>query len=288
MPGSYVCTLATNHALQDLQCFLKSLMLWNASAPPTIYLFADAAIAAAIPAMKYGGKIVVKEALNPYSGKTRLEMERIAVGEKTLWYEFQMEKLALLEWVFASEATASEVGVFYLDADICFFGQLPAIPAGRDVAVSPHMICKRDEAKYGAYNAGYVWMRSTEAVEAWRTASKTSRFFEQAALEVFDEAAWTGRVDTLPVQNNYGWWRMFQADTDYPTLQKAWGLKRDPNSSGIVIGGLPLLSVHTHWVTGDYTTGAFNAFVRQILEKLAPRHDPAKRLLSIITDTLIR
>ena len=273
-----VCTLATNHALQDLQCFLKSLMIWNT---PTVYLFADAAIIQALPSINYTGRLVVKETLNAYSGKTRLEMERIPVNGKTLWYEFQMEKLRLLDWVFAEEKNASD-GVFYLDADICFFGSLPAVPAGYDVAVSPHMIRKRDEARYGAYNAGYVWMRSPEAIEAWRSASKTSRFFEQAALEVFDDATWTARTYRFPAQNNYGLWRMFQADVDCTSLQKDWGLKRDALNSGIVVGGSPLLSVHTHWVTDDYTTGAFNAFVRHILEKLAPRHEPAKRLLAVI------
>jgi hypothetical protein len=279
MPGPYICTLATNHALQDLQCFLKSLMIWNA---PTVYLFADAAIVRALPSINYTGQLVVKETLNAYSGKTRQEMERIPMNGKTLWYEFQMEKLRLLDWVFAEEKAVSAAGVFYLDADICFFGSLPAVPAGYDVAVSPHMIRKRDEARYGAYNAGYVWMRSPEAVEAWRSACATSRFFEQAALEVFDEDAWSARTYRFPAQNNYGWWRMFQAEADWEIIQRSWGLRRSAEHSGIVVGDLPLLSVHTHWVTGDYTTAAFNAFVQHILEKLAPRHEPAKRLLAVI------
>ena len=275
---SYVCTLATNHALQDLQCFLKSLMLWGS---PTVYLFADAEIANNAP--KYSGKLIIKEALNAYSGKTRQQMERIPVKDKTLWYEFQMEKLRLLDWVFESEPRATENGVFYLDADICFFGGLPAIPTGYDVAVAPHMIRAKDEAKFGAYNAGYVWMRSTECVEAWNKACAKSRFFEQAALEVFDEPEWVNRVYKFPIQNNYGWWRMYQSDTDHATMQKAWGIRRQPGHAGITVNGEPLLSVHTHWITADYVTGAFNTFVLEILQKLGARHEPAKRLLSIIS-----
>lgn len=275
---SYVCTLATNHALQDLQCFLKSLMLWGS---PTVYLFADAAIANNVP--KYSGKLVIKEALNAYSGKTRQEMERIPVKDKTLWYEFQMEKLHLLHWVFESEQRASEHGVFYLDADICFFGGLPAIPTGHDVAIAPHMIRAKDERLYGAYNAGYVWMRSTEAIEAWNKACADSRFFEQAALEVFDGPEWSHRVYKFPIQSNYGWWRMYQSDTDHLTMQRGWGIRRQPGHAGITVNGEPLLSVHTHWVTTDYVTGAFNTFVLEILRKLGGRHEPAKRLLSIIS-----
>jgi hypothetical protein len=280
---SYVCTLATNHALQDLRCFLKSLMLWGS---PTVYLFADAAIAAAAPNMKYSGKLIIKEVLGAYSGKTRQQMERIPVKDKTLWYEFQMEKLRLLDWVFDSEPLVSDVGVFYLDADICFFGELPTIPTGYDVAISPHMIRARDEALYGAYNAGYVWMRSTEAIQAWQEACATSRFFEQAALEVFDRPEWSNRVYKFPIQNNYGWWRMFQSDTEHATMQKAWGIRRQPTNSGITVNGEPLLSVHTHWVTTDYVTGAFNVFVQEILNTLGARHIPAKRLRMVINPAL--
>ena len=152
-PLPFVCTLATNHALQDLQCFLKSLMIWGS---PPVFLFADSAVAAAVPAMKYPGKIVVKEELNAYSDKTREEMEQVIVKDKSLWYVFQMEKIRLLEWVFETAVNgpvASDAGVFYLDADICFFGSLPHVPPSYEVALSHHMIRKRDEARYGKYNA---------------------------------------------------------------------------------------------------------------------------------------
>jgi hypothetical protein len=277
MSKSVVCTLATSHALQDLQCFLKSLTLWEPNT--TVYLFADAATAKAISAL-YPGKIIIQEALNAYSGKTRQGMERIPINGKTLWYEFQMEKLRLLRWVF--EAEPAGAGVFYLDADICHFSALPSIPDGYDVAVSPHMIRARDEAKFGAYNAGYVWMRSVEAVEAWYSACPSSRFFEQSALEVFDTDAWRPRTYKFPAEINYGWWRMFQSDTDFRTLQRRWGIRRDPNHSGITVDGAPLGSVHTHWITNDFTTTAFNFFVREILKKIAHIHEPAKRLLALL------
>lgn len=282
MSKSFVCTLATNHALQDLNYFLKSLMLWN-PAPPTVYLFADKDVAQALPSIKYGGKIVVKEALAAYSHKTRDIMERIPADGKTLWYQFQMEKLNLLDWVFSSEKAASDVGVFYLDADIFFLGELPTIPGDYDVAVSPHMIRKSDEAAYGKYNAGYFWTKSVRAAQAWRAACASSRFFEQAALETFDSDEWLSRSYTFPVQINYGWWRMFQSDTDYEKLQAQWGIRRDANHSGITVDAQPLKSIHTHWVTKDFTTNLFNTFVREFLGKLGPRHEPAKRLLSIIS-----
>jgi len=282
MPRPFVCTLATNHALQDLQYFLKSLMVWNSNAP-TVYLFADKDVATAIPAIKYTGKIIVKEALNTYSHKMRTEMERIPSNSKTLWYDFQMEKLNLLDWVFKSENTASEVGVFYLDADIFFLGELPTIPEAATVALSPHMIRKQDEKLYGTYNAGYFWTKSVDAIHAWRNACQASRFFEQAALEIFDTEEWSGRLYTFPIQTNYGWWRMFQSDTHYTELQKDWAIRREVRHAGITVKKEPLISIHTHWNTSDFTTKIFNTFVRDLLTKLAPMHPPAKRLLSIIS-----
>lgn len=281
MSTSFVCTLATNHALQDLVYFLKSLMLWNKPVP-TVYLFADKDVVNALPKIKYTGKIHVKEALSAYSHKTRGEMERTFINNKTLWYQFQMEKLNLLEWVFTSEKTASQDGVYYLDADIFFFGELPKISSVYDVAVSPHMIRKADEARYGAYNAGYFWTKTMEAVSTWRLACESSRFFEQAALEIFDSPEWSARLYTFPVQTNYGWWRMFQADTAYSELQTRWGIRRDAKHSGLIVDGLPLNSVHTHWITNDFITKTFNTFIKEYLGKLAPRHNPAKQLLSII------
>jgi len=280
-PHLFVCSLATNNALQDLDCFLKSLMLWN-STPPVVYLFADTDVARSIPKIKYKGKIVVKDVLNAYSHKTRTEMERIPVDGKTLWYQFQMEKLNLLDWVFSCEETASETGVFYLDADIFFLGELPAIPDKYTVALSPHQIRKADEALYGKYNAGYFWTKSIGAIQAWNDACASSRFFEQAALETFDTEEWCGRVYMFPPQNNYGWWRMFQADFDYREIQKSWGIHRQEGHSGIVVDAQALKSIHTHWVTSDFSIKLFNTFVKQFLEKLGPRHEPAKRVLSIL------
>lgn len=200
---------------------------------------------------------------------------------KSLWFEFQMEKLALLEWAFTADLSAT-TGVYYLDSDICFFNSLPVIPPNYKVALSRHMIHPRDEALYGKYNAGFLWVRDLEAVDAWRKACGSSRFFEQAALEVFDSEKWSSTRYVFPIQENYGWWRMFQGEVHYSVLQGKWSFFRSPNTSGLTVDKVPLGSVHTHWVTRDATTSAFNIFVLNILKKLAPAHAPAKKMLAII------
>jgi len=60
---SIVATLATRAAIDDLRILLSSLHFWNERAPD-VYLYCDTAIAKVVPALKYAGRIFVKEALD--------------------------------------------------------------------------------------------------------------------------------------------------------------------------------------------------------------------------------
>jgi hypothetical protein len=197
----------------------------------------------------------------------------------SLWLEFQAEKLNLLDW-----ALSDAKGVFYFDADICFLGPLPTIPPFAKVALSPHMIRSTDEAKFGKYNAGFLWVKDTQAVDAWRDACPTSRFFEQAALECFDGEEWKGAVHLFPVQFNYGWWRMWQGKKTPVEIIKDWSMQRDPSHSGILVENAPLCSIHTHWNEKyDRATYEFNKIVLSRLETLAPFHPPAQKLFEFLS-----
>lgn len=282
-----VATLATKQALPDLAVFLRSLALWNpgsSAETPKVYLLCDAAVAAAVRGWTDVPTPTIREGLEPYSGLTRAQMEkRPGTTYDTMWTDFQAEKLNLLEWVFDAEPTAAQQeGVFYMDADITLLGGLPTVPATAAVGLSPHLIRPADEAKFGTYNGGFVWMRDRGAIAAWRAACRTSRFFEQAALEVFDESVWQGRVHHFPVQVNYGWWRLWQGRAAPADLMAKWGVFRSKETSGITVGGQPLLSVHTHWVTNDFATREFNEYVLSWLRKLARSHPPAGVLLRIL------
>jgi len=277
----FVATLATNNSLDDLGIFLKSLMLWNVT-PPTIYLFADTAVAAAIATFKYTGPIHVKIALDRYTNKTRRTMEATKGTERpNMFFELVCEKLNLLDWVFSAQPSAK--GVFFFDADICFFGPLPSIPESAAVMLSQHMIQPADEAKFGKYNAGFLWLSSAEAVKVWREACATSRFFEQAALECFDGPEWSGRLGHFGVEHNYGWWRLLQGVEEPAVLQRKWSLFRDPTNSGIRVGGVALGSVHTHWhEKRDLATTIFNRFVANFLEKITGSQPKSRRLHKLI------
>jgi len=78
---------------------------------------------------------------------------------------------------------------------------------------------------------------------------------------------------------------MFQGRMSPNELGAEWKIYRSADHSGIMIEHAPLGSVHTHWITTDPTTARFNTFVLELLDKLAPRHPPAKKLLNIIRGT---
>jgi hypothetical protein len=178
---------------------------------------------------------------------------------------------------------SATTGVYYLDSDICFFNSLPVIPPNYKVALSPHMIHPRDEALYGKYNAGFLWVRDLEAVDAWRKACGSSRFFEQAALEVFDSEKWSSTRYLFPIQENYGWWRMYQGTQSPQALQSEWSIFRRDHTSGLCVSGKPLLSIHTHFgERTDIVTCAFNDYVFQYLCRLG-KYPPAAALVKFLT-----
>jgi hypothetical protein len=276
-----VATLATEKSLPDLQIFLKTLQLWNGTTPPTVYMFVDKAVAST--SFSYRGIVHQKECLTRYSSYTRSQMERLPGRYGSLWAEFMAEKISLLEWVFSSAPdVATTAGVFFFDADICFLGPLPTIPPETTIALSPHMIRLDDEAKYGTFNGGFLWMRAASALGRWRAACESSRFFEQAALETFAD---DGGLYTFPIQSNYGWWRLWQSEDSPEQRMRNWSIRRgDEKTAGILVEGSPLLSIHTHFggeLSIDVQT--FNSFVVSFLKKLATaKYMPAKKLLQTI------
>lgn len=271
-----VATLATNQAIPDLRVFLQTLELWNPGT--TVYLFGDKEAIDALSSIPYKGRIHYKECLSGYTALRRPTMERLPGTYGSLWAQFMAEKITLLEWALPQEPE----GLFFCDSDIAFFGPLPEISG--DVGLSPHRIREADEARYGRYNGGFLWIKDLAALTTWRAACGTSRFYEQAALECFDGPEWAGRVFMFPPQTNYGWWRLWQGRESPATLSAAWGIRRDPAHSGIIVEGAPLRSVHTHWGPGQPPdAAAFNSFVLGWLTKLSAAHPPAKALLRILT-----
>jgi hypothetical protein len=290
-----IATMATVAALDDLKVFFASLQLWNAANPPTVFVYCDKAVYEWLKQVKYGGIIYKKAFLEPYTSFDRKQMENqpSRKGLPNLFYDFTQEKCVLMAWaqieVVCSEATQERVhreeqqGVLFCDADITWLGPMPQIPATAKLALSQHMIRKNDEAKFGTYNAGFLYMNDVDLPGLWKDACKTSRFFEQAALETLAEKTPMGALHLFGPEHNYGWWRLYQAPVPSETQKGFWTIKRDASQahSGLCVQGQPLSCVHTHWKTTDSMTNEFNTWVKQRLGLLKSQA-PVKKLLSFL------
>lgn len=265
-----IATLANKKAYKDIQLFLYTLELWNIELP-TVYIACDHFIKENV---KYKGKIVFFEQLNAYDNLERSVMEKMA-GKytRTLWEDLMCEKINLLELVHKSENK-----VLLCDADICFMGPLPEVPEHVDIGLSKHEIRDFDEHLYGIYNGGFVFSGNSNIPTLWKEATKTSRYFEQAALESLTKDL---QVHYFPKSCNYGWWRLLQGKETSTVLEKQWKLFRNPNNCGIYIDDTPLASIHTHFDTNDIFTAYFNNFVLNLLNKLTSL-DKTKKLINFL------
>jgi hypothetical protein len=254
--------------LADYRVFVKTLEAWHPDA--TLYVYTDSKTP--IATVPFKGTVHTRVALDAYTGLTRPLMEsRKGTVYKTLWTDFMYEKANVIEWMLETQKT--KAGVWFLDADITFLAPLPAIPADKTVALSPHFIRPGDEAKFGKYNGGFLWMNNPAHLSVWRAAGAAARFYEQSALEEVANAA-DAALYEFPIQVNFGWWRMFQSTEPAAAIAAKFSLFRADRSVGIRYDGTALQSVHTHWYQKDGSaTDAFNRFLKDIVARF-PTHKP--------------
>jgi hypothetical protein len=263
-----IATLVTGkQAVEDFKIFLYSLQLF-VSPLPSLHIATDDDTLSELMKLTYHGYREFYTIMNRYTGMDRKEMEA-----KGVFKDYTSEKLRVIELAFVEAKT----GVWFFDADICFFGPLPTLPATATVGLSPHYIRKSDTDLYGIYNAGFLWLKDPSWIKVWRDAIPASRFFEQASLEDVARAAKDGLYE-FDVNHNYGWWRMFQSSHS-PTHQKEmFGINR-AMGAGITVENLPLGSVHTHFLDRTGITDEFNLFLGRQLSKIEKAHKPAHKLL---------
>lgn len=256
-----IATLANENALQDLEVLFFSLCVWNKS-PPPIYLFCTEAVKKKVKD-KYKGRLFIKTVLESYKTMTRKEMEMSPSrrGLPNLFYDFTQEKCDLMKWSLESLSESDRArGILFCDADICWLGPLPLVDTTKALGLSPHMIRKNDEAKFGTYNAGFLWMNDLALPDLWKKACESSRFFEQTALE---DLIIEDNTFFFTSNYNYGWWRMYQSNYSVDEQKAKWSIKREQGElhSGLLVDSQPLACIHTHFITDDYITKEFNKWV---------------------------
>lgn len=271
-----IATIATGKkAAAELKCLILTLELFEPGS--TLYVYTDAETSPLIPTSS-STRILKREAMNAYAGKTRSDMEALGgIRYKNLFTDFTMEKAKVLKWAL-NECKEPQNGVWFLDADIALFAPLPVFVAPKTLALSPHYIRAADERKYGHFNAGMIWIAAQKHLDIWEHAALHTRFYEQAALEdVWTLCPEAERVE-MPPQVNLGWWRHGQSVESPPEIEKKLGFQRQAGCMGLKYDGYILQSVHTHW----YETSPFNTWIRAALQKIQKTHEPARRFLHAI------
>lgn len=284
-----IAILVNENALDDLRIFLDSLMIWNES-PPPIYMYCTKTVEMWSRG-KYRGMLYTKCALESYRLKSRKEMEILPSkkGLPNLFYDFTQEKCDLVSWALENLNGLGPLklkqGILFCDADLVWTAPIPKIPEGKTLALSPHYIRKHDEERFGIYNAGLLWTNDTAIPEAWRRACKTSRFFEQAALEDLANQMPAEQLYCFGSNHNYGWWRLFQAQQTAEKQKERWSIKRDKDEkhSGLLVDKEVLTCIHTHFKTDDFVTKEFNKWFIQQLQKVAQTQSKVKALLRKIS-----
>jgi hypothetical protein len=276
LPGA-IATLANISAWEDLKIMLGSLEIFTLN-PPPVYIFCCSKVEAALKTLTYTGTIYTRVVLNVYEQYNRAQMERLQSkkGLSNLFHDFTQEKCDLMMWALTE--TGGSNGVLFCDADICWLNGLPSIPVGKTLALSPHMIHKRDEKRFGEFNAGFLWTNDTSLPAVWKDLCNTSRFFEQAALEDLSDQTLDLELYQFPETVNYGWWRMYQSPNGLDHQQSVWS----HNASGLTVRSQPVVCIHTHWITTDGVTSKFNTFVRSHLMELRGKDSRITKLLDTI------
>ena len=256
-----IALLVNENAIDDLKVFVYTLQLWTPVVNmPTLYIYCTTESKAQIEALEYSGQRQYNACLDAYSNLSRRQLEQMSSeqGLSNRWHDFMNEKCSLMEWALA--IVPKDSGMLLCDADLCWLGPLPLIPSGIRIALSPHEIRLSDEAKYGKYNGGLVWINDVDVVHSWRKASRISSFFEQLAL---NDVAEEFPMHAFGTHVNYGWWRMFQGHRTSDDCKKEWTIRRSDNQvhSGLLVKGLPVVCIHTHWKTTDHVTNTFNTWI---------------------------
>ena len=277
LPGA-IATLANVSAWEDLKIMLGSLEIYTPN-PPPVYIFCCSKVMEALKTLEYNGTIYTRVVLNVYEQYNRAQMERLPSkrGLSNLFHDFTQEKCDLMEWALDA-SQEKDKGILFCDADICWLGPVPSIPLGKTLALSPHMIHKRDEKRFGEFNAGFLWTNDASLPSVWRDLCKTSRFFEQAALEDLSDQTLESEFYRFPETVNYGWWRMFQSPNGLDHQQSVWSC----NTSGLTVKNQTVVCIHTHWITNDSVTSKFNTFIRRHLEELRAKNSKTTKLLQSV------
>jgi hypothetical protein len=259
MKPSSFCSLSTNSCWIELYGLLLSLSFHHPNS--NVYLLVDKLTKDNIlkninDKNKINLNIVWIVELDEYSNLNREQMER-----KNIWTKFQLLKCDVIDYALKYESDT-----LFLDSDIIVFDEINDINYSKELGISPHYIRSRDTDAFGYYNGGVLWTKNKNVTNDWREYTKTSRFFEQAAIE---DLAINYNFFSFGTNYNVSWWRMFQSNVTYKVIESEFTF--DIIKNKIFYSGKPLKFIHTHFsLPYDNKTTIqtyFNRFIFCLLNK---------------------
>ena len=254
-----ITTMATDTSYKDLQLMLYSLYQFHPKM--TVFVVCDDNVSKRVrqwaPQNVSSMKIYLVQTLDQYSGLNRKQLE-----SSGRWLEFMLRKCDGIDAAFANEYT----NVLFVDSDMVFLNTIDFENFGEgrltyDIGRSPHHNKLTNQKQFGKYNGGMVWVNHQGFTDWWKYASYTrSRYFEQAALEETD--LHFSSFD-IPIQYNYGWWRLYECD---PNLIQSRESKFRVIDGVIHYDNKPLRTIHTHFGEKKFLyTVKFNQFILKLL-----------------------
>ena len=250
-----ICTMTNINGKFDLSLLLMTLSRKHKEIP--VFIACDTAIQQYFEKNNFGLSLHFETCLDKYKSMNRQQMEK-----NGNWIDFMLEKATILK-----KALSTYSNSFFLDADICLLNGLPDIDLSKDIMLSRHYILEENENKYGQFNGGFFFVNNIKFIDWFYTTSKTrSKFFEQQTLDYCHEEF---KVGYFPIQNNFGWWRLFECDNPKERLNKF-----NVQKGHIYYDGQPLRSIHTHFeeIKPSYTS-EFNKIIISLLEKSTNQKD---------------
>lgn len=234
-PSSF-CSMATAPCANELFGLLLSLSMYHQGANVVCVVdsMTKKRILSSTPTLALN--ITWDVSLDEYSKKNRKQME--AEG---IWSDFQMMKAKAIEI-----AVGAFKDTLFLDSDIFVLAPI-VVDDSKQLGVSPHYIRKRDTDRFGYYNGGALWTSQIGLPEAWKTYTKTSRFYDQASIE---DLARQYTYFEFDESYNFSWWRVDQSDESPQKIMSY--ITVDSSKKSIKYKGKELKFVHTHFTQSSY------------------------------------
>lgn len=196
IPNSF-CSICTKQVKRDIIGLLFTLSINHPNSK--CYLLLDTETNDFINLFKpfLNIDIFVKVCLDYWSCMNRNEMER-----DRNWVEFQMKKSDALSFALENESDT-----LFLDSDIFLLKPINCIDKTKALGASPHYIRDSNHKRFGYYNGGVLWTNDRNLPNQWVKYSKTSRYYDQAAIEDLVKENEHSYFE-FGEEYNVSWWRM--------------------------------------------------------------------------------